>query len=256
MAILLAATLVTGNTGYAQAAQGQSADRITESVVNEVDFVLQTTDKQQSKAVVQAKNKKKNAKKNRKAHLAYEKQLQKTKKEIAELIPYPDSVYFAYSDINGDGIDECIILGEYIQDGKNKMKIDLGSNMMAVYTYYNGKVNNVLYALCGGNGMSGFVNLKQKCLYGFCHTSSAEYSFSKIKLKNGKAKAVATYESIPLYNKNGGPKCDKNGMQICKYTVNGKKISKKKFEKIANTALSTNAITMYKVTKKNMKKLR
>ena len=252
MITLLAAVLLSGNIGYAQAAQEQPADTITESVINETAFASQAADKQQSKAVVQAKSKKKNAKKNRKAHLAYEKQLQKTKKEIWE--PYIS--YFAYDDINGDGIDECIILGDCMGDGKNKKKIALCSNMMAVYTYYNGKVKNVLYAICGGNAYTGYVNKKQKCLYGYGHTSYNEFGFSKIKIKNGKAKTVATYASKPLYNKNGGPKCDKNGEQICKYTVNGKKISKKKFEKIENSALSTNAITMYKVTKKNMKKLR
>ena len=62
MAILLAAVLLTGNTGYAQAAQEQVADTITKSVVSETAFVSQAVGKQQSKAVVQAKSKKKTKK--------------------------------------------------------------------------------------------------------------------------------------------------------------------------------------------------
>ena len=61
---MLAAVLLSGNIGYAQAAQEQPADTITESVINETAFTSLEVDKQQSKAVVQAKSKKKNAKKN------------------------------------------------------------------------------------------------------------------------------------------------------------------------------------------------
>lgn len=244
MALVLAGALLTSNTGYAQAAQEQAADTIIKSVVSETVFALQAAGKQQSKAVVQAKSKKKNAKKNRKAHLAYERQIQKTKKEIEE--PYIS--YFAYEDINGDGIDECIILGDCMEDGKNKKKINLNSNMMAIYTYYNGKVNRILDALCGGYVYKGCINIKQKCIYRHSVISYNEYSFQKIKIKNGKAKKVATYESKALYNK--------NGEQICKYIVNGKNVSKKKFEKIKASVLNTSKITMYKVTKKNMEKLR
>lgn len=201
---------------------------------------------------MQAKSKKQNVKKNRKAHLAYEKQILKTKKEIYN----PYIPYFAYEDINGDGVDECIVLGDACGEGEDKKKIDVSSNVIAIYTYYKGKIKKVLYYTASGNSEWGGINKKQKYICHYYHTSYNEYTFYKIKIKNGKAKKVATYKSKPLYNKNGGPKCDKNGEQICKYIVNGKNVSKKKFEKIKASVLNTSKITMYKVTKRNMEKLR
>ena len=247
-AILLAVTLCMGNNGLVQSSL---TDTIKEQVSNETAFTVKAATKKTSTANAKAKSKKKNAKRNKKAHLAYEKYISKAKKEINEY----STPYFAYDDINGDGIDECIVLGDYGK-GKNKKKIGLCSNMMAVYTYYKGKVRELLkYGMENGT-FCGYINKKQKCMYGYWNISSDECSFYKIQIKNGKAKEGATYQTEPLFNKNGSPKYDKNGLRVCKYTVNGKKVSKKQFKKREKSALSYSKITMYKVTKKNIKKLR
>ena len=248
MTFVLAATLLTSNTGYVQAAQEQPADTITKSVVSETVFTSQATDKQQSKVVLQAKSKKKNTNKNRKAHLAYEKYIPKVKKENEVL----NDPYFVYCDINKDGIDECIIIdGDYAygEEVKNKMKTSLSSSEMGIYTYYKGKVRTVSEVFLGGNYYGLWVNLKQKCIYFSARNDEGknETTITKKKIKNGEAKTVAVYQSIPTY---------KNGQEICKYTINGKKVSKKKYEKAMSHIGEPSEVTVYKVTKKNLKKFR
>ena len=127
MAILLAAELLTGNTGYAQAAQEQVADTITKSVDSETAFVSQAAGKQQSKAVVQAKSKKStNAAYNKKAKKAYKKFLKGYfekgkaftygKSEIKWTHDFSENGggYYVIYDINNDGKLELILNTEDI----------------------------------------------------------------------------------------------------------------------------------------------
>lgn len=231
MAILLAAALLTGNTGYAQAAKERPADTITESVVSENAFASQAAGKQQSKAVVQVKSKKStNAAYNKKAKKAYKKFL-KGYFEKGKSFSYGRSGYkwnYKFSEHEGG----YYLIYDINNDGKLELILDTSDTYVtinsALFLYYKGKVKCI--GLSEGSHLGGpwpFGGMGKFILH------SEDDCIAKIKkeectekysiIKNGKLKTVAKeFESIIFAGDDSLP--------VKRYWIGKKIVSKKKFD--------------------------
>lgn len=191
---------------------------------------------------------------NKKAHIAYEKKILSINKKWKKLFSewgVNGTDYFTYYDLNKDGIDECLIqyVGYDVKD--NTMKC-CGGTDVAIYTYYKGKVKKIIYS-CTGGGTWGGIYFYKDCPYidQYVRSGGDEgyHSFSKIvngALKNSKdCSFVLDYNSY--YN---------TGKKIYTYTINKKKVSKKKYTNTVEKMTGTKGLTMYKVTADNLKKQR
>ena len=229
MAILLAAVLLTGNNGYAQAAQEQLADTITKSVVSETVLASQVAGTQQSRAVVQAKSKKStNAAYNKKAKKAYKKFLKgyfekgkafaydedgktKIKWEWTHNFSENGGGYYVIYDINNDGKLELILNTEDICG----MAIP-----SALFIYYKGKVKCI--GITGHN--SYYCGYRKGNLILGGEGGMGEFYFYYYKIKNGKLKKVASsYDNAGMVDGETIP-------HVQKYWIGKKKVSKKKFD--------------------------
>lgn len=101
---------------------------------------------------------------NQKAHKAYAEMIKSLPKEQLDNSCFK---YFTLYDLNGDGIDECIVNyifpykeGTTFSNAKNSYKRTV-SNTVLLYTYYAGEVKK-LYENFGYDGNSGWPNINKK----------------------------------------------------------------------------------------------
>ena len=223
MTLVLAAALLIGNTGYAQAAQEQPADTITKSVVSETVLASQAADRQQSKAVVQAKST--NAAYNKKAKKAYKKFLKeyyvqgKSFSYMQEQYKWSDyecsDRQYTISDINHDGKLELLIY-------------NVGRPNYYLFTYHKNKVKCVAiapYHCCFYEVKKGKVILLSGAN---CGTEGNDLYI----LQDGTFKHLG---GVFIENEYTGSGRMKNGKIIDEWSFsdgNGKKISKAQFKKI------------------------
>ena len=227
--LVLAGVLLTGNIGYAQAAQEQPADTITKSIVNETVFVSQTVDKQQSKAVVQAKSKKStNAAYNKKAKKAYKKFL-KGYFEKGKSFSYGRSGYkwnYKFSEHEGG----YYLIYDINNDGKLELILDTSDTYLtidsALFLYYKGKVKCIGLSQFGYYGgpfcrMGKFIRHQEHDCIAKIKKEGWTWKYSIIK--NGKLKTVAKeFESITFAGDDSLP--------VKRYWIGKKIVSKKKFD--------------------------
>ena len=226
MTLLLAAALLTGNTRYAQAAQEQSADIITESVVSENAFASQAADKQQSKAVVQAKSKKqdKNAAYNKKAKKAY-------KKFLKDYYVQGKSFHYGWQQFKWSDYKSSRKYSIYDinHDGKLELLIDnSGRPESYLFSYYKGKVKCV--AVAGYH--SCFYECKKGKVIVMSSANNGSEGTNLYLLQKGTLKYLG---GMFIENKYTGTGRMKNGKIMNEWSFNDAKngsISKAKFKKI------------------------
>lgn len=186
-------------------------------------------------------------------HKAYEKKIKKIDKEWKKKYKgwYANGAnYFAYHDLNKDGIDECFVV--YSGSDKGSMTSN-GGTEVAIYTYYNGKVRKLVYSRTGGGGnWGGIYFYKNRKYIDFHERGGWTFDADTYKaIKKGKLVSVGKSEA-ELDNE----KYNETGEQIWNYKINGKKVSKKKYEAYQKTKASKKELKMYKITNSNLKKYR
>lgn len=186
--------------------------------------------------------------KNKKAHILYEKKIKSINKKWNKMASEhleKKGNYFAYYDINGDGVDECLMYHDAYGEPKNS-KIVSGGRDVAIYTYYKGKIKKIIYSYNLGS-MEGIYFYKN-CKYiehGICLNADSDYQ-TFYKISNGK---------LTKTGKSCGYRLDyETGKAV--YTVNDKVVSKKKYTKMQNRMTGKKGIKMYRVNSKNLKKKR
>lgn len=185
---------------------------------------------------------------NKKAHIAYEKKILSINKKWKKLFSewgVTGTNYFTYYDLNKDGIDECFIQ-RVGYDVKDNTKECSGGTDVAIYTYYKGKVKKIIYS-CTGGGTWGGIYFYKNCpyidQYGRNGADEGYHSFSKIVnglLKHSKNCSFVLDHDSYLYT----------------YTIDGKKVSEKKYTNTVKKMTGTKGLTMYKITANNLKKQR
>ena len=184
----------------------------------------------------------------RKIHKAYEKVIRSENKRINQLSWAKNSGYFAYYDINGDGVDELFIQCMLYDDTKNKITTEGGTDVI-IYTFVKNKPKKLQECLSGGGNWGGWYFYKDShYLEEHLHEgwSNHEYVFKKLKggkfVKAGECAVVAKdfsdYEAGYFYK------------------VNGKNVKKKTYESYMKKMSGKTGLTMYKIKETNMKKLR
>lgn len=206
-------------------------------------------------------------KKNKKAHIAYEKTLKSLNKSWNKFYKthqlsdgdcgvHEGATYFAYLDINKDGIDECIAYRhsdyEYNLQKTYKQYV---FDSYALYTYYKGKV--IKLSSCKGpyfysvpdrketvNKSAKQIHIYKNCKYiTLIPRSSGTTKFYKIQ--KGKLKKVATGNEKYTYH-------GSYSNYTITYYINGKKVSKKTYSKY----VGTKSATFYRYSEKMAKKKR
>ena len=198
VAMLLAATVLTGNTGVAQS---QQADEIRKNSIEKMTSTVKAAEVQQSKVNVKSESKKSTtAKYNKKIRKAYRKFL-KGYYENGKAFRFHKSeykwpfdfkkydAYYAIYDINNDGKDE-LILG---LDG-----------------YYWGHEKGKLIGECERDSLAG-IKIKEG------------YTTAYYMIKNGKLKTIARF-----FDNEGWAISDSD--KVRRYWIGKKRVSKKKFE--------------------------
>lgn len=184
------------------------------------------------------------ADKNEKIHEAYEKKIAKVEKELDSAFyegwDKDNSKYFAYYDINKDGVDECIITAQYGTEDKTSL---LTATDIAIYTYDKGKVKQLVHSITGGGTWGYFVVRKNSKYITEYARAGLEYDSYRFRaIEKGKLVTKAT--------------CIHDESSRKKYTVNKKEVTKKKFNQTAKKNIGTKSITVYKITSENLKKFR
>lgn len=134
-------------------------------------------------------------------YTAYRKFLKKQKKRIKKENDVDYKLYFHYMDINKDGIKELFIV--------DKSYYDFG-----VYTYWNGKVRCLAEKWTGGgNWFSMYITGKYFIRH--AHAAYDENWDTVSVIRKGKLKHIVTFSQ-----------------EIKEYTINDKKTTKKKYEKM------------------------
>ena len=127
-----------------------------------------------------------------KVRQAYEKQLktldQKWKKYYAN---WDGGNYFCYYDINRDGVEECLVYRSFRKEG-NTIACTGGTDV-AVYTYYQGKVKQLVYSTpIGGNWGAIRFYKDSKYIERFERVGWA-YNANRFQaIKNGKLTTIGT----------------------------------------------------------------
>lgn len=186
---------------------------------------------------------------NTKVHKAYSSKLKQIdKKWKKESLTGEGATYFAYYDINGDGIDECFVDFNGFNTEDNSV-VSLGGTDVAVYTFYNGKVRKLVYSYTGGMGGTwGGIYFYKKSKYITYHDragwSDSVYTFKTIK--KGKLVKMGTCEYHTVME---------NEKKNTTYKVNGKEVSEKKYNAYYKKMNGKKGLKMYKVTDSNLKKM-
>lgn len=189
------------------------------------------------------------ASKNKKAHILYEKKIKSINKKWNKFFSEWGEAgvnYFAYYDINGDGIDECLINHVGYDERKNAMTLSGGTDV-AIYTYYKGKVRKIIYSCTGGGNWGGICFYKNCKYIIWIDRRGGDYTYHTFyKISNGKL------------TKTGKSCCFETNYNTRKtvYKVNGKVVSNKKYTKMRNRMTGKKGIKMYRVNSKNLKKKR
>lgn len=226
VAMLLAATVLTGNTGVAQS---QQADEIRKNSIEKMTSTVKAAEVQQSKVNVKSESKKSTtAKYNKKIRKAYRKFL-KGYYENGKAFRFHKSeykwpfdfkkydAYYAIYDINNDGKDELIL---------NTDDMHGSSNPNTIFMYYKGKVKCI-----GMSGLDGYYWGHEKGkLIGECERDSLAgikikegYTTAYYMIKNGKLKTIARF-----FDNEGWAISDSD--KVRRYWIGKKRVSKKKFE--------------------------
>ncbi len=151
------------------------------------------------------------------------------------------SNYFKIYDINGDGIDECIV--ERYDSYNNSEKL-CGSTDVAIYTYYNGAIKKLVYSTtCGGTwgGIYFYKNCKYINMYA---RAIDEYDCSLNKIKNGKLVEYKDFHC--LYSS----ETDKYVYEINDKVVT-EKVYNKKYDKLT---AKQKMLKFYKISSSNLSK--
>lgn len=156
------------------------------------------------------------------------------------------NVYFGFYDINHDGVDECLIVGQSYSMGENTFK-STGGPDCAVYTWYKGKIKKVVYSLTGGGTWGGvyFSKGKKSDIVNIDRVGNEYIHYTFKKLTKGKLKVVgeALKESIGSGNSTI-------------YKINKKKTTETKFETYCSKMLGNNkGVKLKKVTDQNLKNI-
>ena len=166
------------------------------------------------------------AKKNNKKeiHIQYEKKINSINKKWKKIcLEYGDTGknYFSYYDINGDGVDECIIQHTSIGNHKNDNSIlSNGGTDFAIYTYYKGKIKQIVYSFTGGGTWGGVYVSKNSKYIDWVNRDGSEHIYHMFyKICNGK---------LTKTGKSCSYECDFiTGNKT--YKVNGKVSNEKKY---------------------------
>lgn len=174
---------------------------------------------------------------NRAVHKKYMTTLLKLNKQLTKngYINAQGPIYFCYIDFDHDGIDECMVNGWSMTGDWN------GGTDTALYACVNGKVKCIVKVFNSWQrGTEYYYNTKKSVItmYSGTLTDGKEIVY---KYKKGKKKKLATL----------------NKSSMDGFFINGKKVSKSKFEKrrmklVGN--IDNMSYKFKKVTKKNLKK--
>ena len=170
--------------------------------------------------------------KNKKAHKAYVNQLKKDKKNycsgpfaVNKKLPY------VYRDLDGDKIDELITCPGY------------GYCTQIIYGYQNGKVKELARV---GQGYFTSYYPKTKVLYVAESGNQGNYYETYYKMIDGKYQTVAEREAAYFDKKGNWRK-----KPVYTYYVNGKKVSKAKYERYVKTLKKGKAQDLINIKWKN-----
>lgn len=195
----------------------------------------------------------------KKVHKAYEKSIQKANKKwqkfFSGMSSYPRGFsYFTYYDLNKDGIDECFMIFE--RDLNEKSLVSSGGTDVAVFTYYKGKVRKLVYNMTtvGGTGGGIFFDKKSGYIDYYDRSGWTDNSDTFKVIQKGKLVEKGTSEyhvDMDTFNS--------TGKTVAEYKVNGKTVSKKKYDTYRRKLLGKElgrGLTLYRVTNSNLRKFR
>lgn len=193
----------------------------------------------------------------KKVHKAYEKSIQKADKKWKKFtdgwrLDSRGFSFFTYYDLNKDGIDECFM----IFGGSNeKSLVASGGTDVAVFTYYKGKVRKLVYNMTGGGTWGGIYFDKKSGYIDYYDRRGWSDNYDTFKvIRKGKLVEKGTSEyhvDMDTFNA--------TGERVAEYKVNGKTVSKKKYDTYRRKRLGKEwgrGLTMYRVTNSNLKKFR